>query len=231
MMQGTETQRRRPGQARARPRQQTRRRVSAPIKVGIVVVLGILVLAAIFYFSSAGGAAGKYAYQVGKPGPGQPAPEIRLASTDGTRFDLAALRGQTVMLFFQEGIGCQPCWDQIRDIEARQDQFQSLGIDKVVSITGNITGDPLEALKAKAALEKIKTPVLSDPGLTVSRSYSANQYGMMGTSADGHSFVVVGKDGVIAWRADYGGAPQYTMYVPVANLVADLRKGLGGAAP
>lgn len=221
-MQRTET-RRQP--ARARARQRARRGLGGPLKVAIVVLLGVLVLGAIFFLNNAGGAAGKYAYQVGRPGPGEAAPGFKLAATDGTTFDLAAMRGRTVMLYFQEGVGCQPCWDQLRDIEAHQDQFQALGIDQVVSITG----DPPEALKAKAALEKIRTPVLSDPGLTVSRSYSANQYGMMGASADGHSFVVVGKDGVIAWRADYGGAPQYTMYVPVANLVADLKKGLSGA--
>jgi peroxiredoxin Q/BCP len=39
----------------------------------------------------------------------------------------------------------------------------------------------------------------------------------------------VGPDGEIRWRADYGGSPNYTMYVPVANLVADLRAGLTGA--
>ena len=31
---------------------------------------------------------------------------------------------------------------------------------------------------------------------------------MMGDMRDGHSFVLVGPDGVIRWRADYGGSPQ-----------------------
>jgi peroxiredoxin Q/BCP len=70
------------------------------------------------------------------------------------------------------------------------------------------------------------TPVLSDPDLAVSRAYHANDYGMMGTRRDGHTFIVVGPDGRIQWRADYGGAPAYTMYVPVDVLVADLRRGL-----
>jgi hypothetical protein len=51
---------------------------------------------------------------------------------------------------------------------------------------------------------------------------------MMGTSRDGHSFIVVGPDGLIRWRADYGGAPDYTMYVPSQSLLADLRAGLAG---
>ncbi|MGT2467877.1 hypothetical protein ACVOMV_28040 (plasmid) [Mesorhizobium atlanticum] len=50
---------------------------------------------------------------------------------------------------------------------------------------------------------------------------------MMGDARNGHSFIVVGPDGRIKWRADYGGAPDYTMFVPAKNLVADLRRGLG----
>ncbi|XES00911.1 hypothetical protein HEP87_61260 [Streptomyces sp. S1D4-11] len=49
---------------------------------------------------------------------------------------------------------------------------------------------------------------------------------MMGTSRDGHSFLLVGPDGTIRWRADYGGAPDYTMYVPVDKLLADLKAGV-----
>jgi peroxiredoxin Q/BCP len=48
---------------------------------------------------------------------------------------------------------------------------------------------------------------------------------MMGTSRDGHSFILVGPDGVIRWRADYGGAPDYTMDVPVTQLLANLKAG------
>ncbi len=122
---------------------------------------------------------------------------------------------------------CQPCWDQIRALEAEPEKLRSLGIDEVVSITT----DPLDQLQQKVADEGLATPVLSDPDLAVSQAYSANLYGMMGTSRDGHSFVVVGPDGRIRHRADYGGAPDYTMYVPLPNLVADLRRGLDDARP
>ena len=84
----------------------------------------------------------------------------------------------------------------------------------------------MDALKQKVSLEGIASPVLSDPGLRVSGTYSANQYGMMGAGADGHTFIVVGPDGVIRWRADYGGPPKYTMYLPVSSLVADMRYGM-----
>ena len=162
-------------------------------------------------------------FQVGQPGPGAAAPAIRLASTAGGEFDLSAARGKTVLLYFQEGVGCQPCWTQIRDIERGQARFAALGIDQMVSITGN----DLRSIREKASDEALTTPVLSDPNLAVSKTYQANQYGMMGTSADGHTFIVVGPDGKIRWRADYGGAPDYTMYVTVDKLIADMSSGLG----
>jgi peroxiredoxin Q/BCP len=50
----------------------------------------------------------------------------------------------------------------------------------------------------------------------------------MDGSADGHTFIVVGPDGRVDFRADYGGAPNYTMYVPISTLLADMKEGLHG---
>jgi len=208
------------------------RRFRTGVKALVFSGAALLVLGVIYFLnmtssSSAGTKqAGKYPFVSGDPGPGTSAPPIVLPSTDGRTFDLAALRGKTVLLFFQEGLSCEPCWTQIKDIESNFGQFQALGIDTMVSITT----DPLDALKQKVADEGISTSVLSDPNLAVSRTYSANRYGMMGESSDGHSFIVVGTDGRIKWRADYGGAPNYTMYVPVATLLADMKEGLNGKA-
>src|SRR5712692_6653284 len=209
-----------------------RRGLSFGVLVAIIVGAAVIALAVIFFVfnqagSSAGtGQAGQYAFQVGSPGPGATAPEIKLPATDRSTFDLAAMRGKTVLLYFQEGLTCQPCWDQLKDIQSNIDQFHALGIDQIVSITT----DPLNTLQQKVADEGFSIPVLSDPGLTVSRTYTANGYGMMGASRDGHTFIVVGPDGLIKWRADYGGAPKYKMYVHDPNLIADIRAGLSGGS-
>ncbi len=213
------------------PQKSLNRRVGivAAVAVGVAVVA----LGAIFFASNSGpsssGQAGKYPVQVGSPGVGEEAPPIELPSTEGGTFDLASAtaQGETVLLYFQEGLMCQPCFDQIQDMEAQSGAFEELGIDRTVSITN----DPLDALERKVANEGIaSTPVLSDPDLAVSRTYEANNYGMMGGSKNGHTFIVVGPDGEIKWRADYGGAPDYTMYVPVPNLLADMREGLEGGS-
>jgi len=164
-------------------------------------------------------AATRYPYVVGSPGPGAEAPAIRLRASDGSTYDLSTRRGKTVLVFFQEGVGCQNCWEQLKDIESNMSAFKAQGIDEVVTVTG----DPADALRQKVALEGLRSPVLSDPGLAVSLTYHANGFGMMGNSADGHSFIVVGPDGRIQTRADYGGPPNYTMYVPTSQLISDIK--------
>ncbi|QIN85381.1 redoxin domain-containing protein (plasmid) [Rubrobacter tropicus] len=197
--------------------------VFAAILLPAVAGLGaIFVLSAPEQPASAGGQAGRYPIQVGDPGPGEEAPPMKLESAQGDTFDLSQKRGETVLLYFQEGLGCQPCWDQIRDIEANMGGFEELGIDEVASITNN----PPDALEQKVEDEGISTPVLTDPNLAASKTYDTNSYGMMGGSTNGHTFIVVGPDGEIRWRADYGGAPDYTMYVPAPDLLADMRAGL-----
>ena len=206
------------------------RRLRTGVKAAVFIGVAMIALGAIYVLNTLNGPsasknqADTYTFAVGNPGPGEQAPPITLQSTDGSIFDLSAQRGKTVLLFFQEGLACQPCWDQIKDIESNMKQFQSLGINTIVSITS----DPLDALKQKVADEGLSTPILYDPNLAVSRTYDANKYGMMGESSDGHTFIVVGPDGSIRWRADFGGAPNYTMYVPISTLIADMKEGLNG---
>ena len=205
-------------QTQSKPAPGRRRGPMLPI-VGGIAIFGVLLV--VFIASRSSSSGGSYPYQVGAPGPGQPAPSVHLTATDGSTFDLGAQRGKTVLLYFQEGVGCQPCWTQITDIQKQRASFTAASVDEIVSITG----DPIDALRQKVSDEHVSIPVLSDSGLPVSQSYHANNYGMMGAGADGHTFVLVGPDGKIRWRADYGGAPDYTMYVPVNRLLADLQKG------
>ncbi|MHB1927853.1 MAG: peroxiredoxin family protein [Acidimicrobiales bacterium] len=180
------------------------------------------VVALLVVFLTGGHGSSSYTYQVGSPGPGAMAPDFTLRSNMGGSFDLAAQRGKTVLIFFQEGTGCEACWNQLQAIQTNLAALHRAGIDEVVSITT----DALGALRQAASTYGTTIPVLSDPSLVVSRAYHANDYGMMGTSADGHSFLVVGAGGRIRWRADYGGAPKYTMYVPVPTLVHQMEAGM-----
>ncbi len=214
--------------ARARAR---RKRRMAGLKTAGAVALGVVALGALFVLSNSGGSkgtgkAGEYEFVVGNPGPGEKAPPLQLPSTDGGMFYLASEHG-SVLLYFQEGIMCQPCWDQIKDIEAEFSKFEALGVDNVVTITT----DPLDALEQKAADEGLTSEVLADPGVGASREWGTAGIGMMGADMNGHSFILVNEKGEIEWRADYGGPPDHTMYLPVSNVLADMRAALGSGAP
>jgi len=215
--------------AAAPPIKSKTRAVQAPQRLPrLAATAAVVVVAAVvgLYFLSSShnskSSASAYPYAVGSPGPGQLAPDVKLPSTSGGSFDLASYRGKKpVLLYFQEGLTCQPCWDQISAIQKEEPKLHALGIGPIVSITT----DPLGLIRQKAQDEGLTIPVLSDEGGRVSDTYDARSYGMMGHDRDGHSFILVGKNGKILWRADYGGAPKYTMFVPVAVLLAQLQAG------
>lgn len=192
------------------------------IGVGLVVVVALGVLYLVYQSSQgkqdAGAGGSGFKHVTGQPGAGTTAPTFTLASSAGGQVSLTDFHGKNVLLYFQEGLSCQPCWDQIRDLEQNKAALTKAGVDAVVSITT----DPTNLIAQKVADEKLSTPVLSDPTMQVSQAYQANKYGMMGDMRDGHSFVLVGPDGTIRWCADYGGAPDYTMFLPTQKMLADL---------
>lgn len=163
-------------------------------------------------------AASGYKHAVGEPGPGEAAPDFTLASSKGGTLSLSDLRGETVLLYFQGGLMCQPCFDQLTDLEDNNDALREAGIDRIISISH----DPVDLLARKGSDMGLSTPLLSDPDMEAIRAYDANSYGMMGGSAAGHSFVLVDPEGTITWRADYGGAPDYTMFLPTEAMLTDL---------
>ncbi|MGH3032797.1 MAG: redoxin domain-containing protein [Gaiellaceae bacterium] len=187
-------------------------------------------IAGLYAITAGGGGGGSaggsddYPYAVGQPGPGDDALPLELASTAGGIFDLADYRGkEQVLLYFQEGLTCQPCWDQMRAIEQRLGKFRALGIEEIVSVTT----DPIDLIEQKMKDEGIQMPVLADVSAQFSSAWSANRYQMMHMGErNGHSFILVGKDGKIVWRGDYGGEPKYTMFLPVDVLLRDLRQGI-----
>ena len=203
-----------------------RRRVITRIAVVAAVVVVLVALFAIYRSTNDGstdasGGSGEYVYQVGRPGPGDQAIDFSLPSTKGGSMSLADFKGKSVLTYWHEGLGCQPCWDQIRAIEEDQTALKAAGIDEFVAITSG----PLDALRQKMTDDSLASVTLADSDLAVSKQYEMNQFGMMGDSRDGHSFVLIGPDGTIEWRADYGGAPNYTMFVPVGTLLSQLEAG------
>ena len=232
------TKRSGPGRADARGRSTpvaAARRSRTPwILAAVVVVVAVGVLFAIYRTATprpgAASAAASDRYAVGSPGVGALAPDFALPNVTGHPAGAAPIsrlsdyRGKTVLLYFHEGLGCQPCWNQIRDLQNNPSVLSGLGVDQLVTITSG----PGDLVAQKMADDRLTAPALVDSDLAVSKRYQANQYGMMGDDRDGHSFILIGPDGHIQWRADYGGSPKYTMYVAPEQLAADLRAGRTG---
>ncbi len=72
--------------------------------------------------------------------------------------------------------------------------------------------DPLPSLTAEVKKYGISSPVVSDSDRKVCASYRVNCQSMGGKP--GHTFVLVGKDGMFKWFRDYGAL----MYVQVDAL-------------
>jgi len=155
------------GKSKAVQRPRTWLRIGIPV-VAVAAVIGVL-FAIFSNSSSSSSGASAYPYQVGSPGQGSAAPGFTLAASTGGQVSLPAYRGKTVLLFFQEGLTCQPCWDQITDLQKYAAQLKAAGVDQVVSITS----DPAGAVTQKAHDMGLTIPVLSDPDLAVSQQYHA----------------------------------------------------------
>jgi len=207
---------------RAQSGRARRSRVPVPLILGIVAI-GVLVVGIAAFNTLNGGGKQIVAYDVGRPGPGDAAPDFTLAQAGGATFHLADARGKQVLLYFHEGLGCDPCWRQIDAIQADLAQFKSLGIDEVVAISA----DPAAAQAQRALRTGITLPTLADPDRAVSGAFGTLAYGMMNGALPGHTFILVGPDDKIRWRADYGGPPNYTMFVADDTLLTELRRALG----
>lgn len=158
------------------------------------------------------------------------APAFTLPSTKGGEVSLSDYAGKkNVLLYFQEGIMCAPCWEQVEDIQKVYDKFQQLDIEVLT-----ITVDPMNALKKESAKRGIMLPVLEDADLKISTAYDVLEDSMHPGSRPGHTFVLIGKDGEILWKKAYfiaSGSTEMTMQMPDGSTMTMNMGGMDMGAP
>lgn len=123
------------------------------------------------------------------------APLFTLPASDGTTVTLEQLRGDPVLLYFNEGAGCDACIAQMGAIED-EPGFADAGITvlPIVMNTADVINEQRERLDVEA-------PFLLDDG-AVSSDYGTLGNGMHGY-LPGHGFVLIDGEGQQLWQAEY----------------------------
>jgi len=126
-----------------------------------------------------------------------------------------SLYRQKTLVFFSEGVMCQACFVQIRDLEKLGAQLKQRGI-RLVSVTPDSPGDLRQAIEQYG----ITTPMISDSDHSMSEAFNTLGKGMH-ASTPGHAFALIQK-GKVLWYHDYWLPPDQTMYVQPKKLLADI---------
>ena len=194
-------------------------------KGGLIAGTVVIVIAASFIlpgvFKSNGMASGAHSMAAGvNMGEGLPVGSLvpsfseKDVVTGQTISSKSLLKGKT-LLFFSEGIMCQACFQQIKDIEDVGAELAQRGI-RLVSITPDSSSD----LKQVVGQINIRTPMISDSNRNMSKAFNTLGQGMHGNSP-GHAFALI-SGGKVLWYRDYWLAPYRSMYVKPAELLKDI---------
>ena len=145
---------------------------------------------------------------------GDQAPEFALTDVvSGEQVTAASLQARKTLLFFSEGVNCQPCMVQAADLE-KAGALDAQDI-QLVSVTTDQPGDLAEAARQYG----ITTPLLADPTTEMSSAYGMLGHGGMGhPETDGHAFMLLDEAGEIRWHRAY-----QEMYVKPAQLLRDMK--------
>jgi len=123
------------------------------------------------------------------------APPFTLPTSDGRTVSLSDFAGTPVILYFNEGAGCDACLLQMAEIE-KEPGFADAGI-AVLPIVMN-TADQINPDRERLG---VATPFLLDDG-TVSAAYDTLGTGMH-EGLPGHGFVLVDAKGMQRWYGNY----------------------------
>jgi peroxiredoxin len=151
-------------------------------------------------------------------GVGSVAPDFTLEDASGVTFTLSNYRGKTnILLLFNEGLSCQPCLQQMHDLDGLSKQFGSMSV-----LVVSVTPDSVNQLRGWMVSAGPQTGrVLADPALVAFNLYQPTG---TGGSMMTHTFLLINRAGVVVWRHDYGPS---NMYVQNTEILIAVTKAIG----
>lgn len=131
---------------------------------------------------------------------GEEAPEFKVKDYSGKTISSLDYSGKNLLLYFNEGVGCAPCWQQIVQLQKDQEKFKVLNTEIVT-----VGVDSTDLWKPIVEANKIELAILIDADRKISRDYKALDLAssMHAGNKPGHTFVLVGSDKKIKWVGDY----------------------------
>jgi len=124
---------------------------------------------------------------------------------------LSDYRGRNVLLYFNEGVGCDACFYQMVELEQNADRFAAAGIDLIP-----VVANPVDLVRPELDRFGLRIPYLIDEGTSVSQAYGMLGQGMH-ANLPGHGFVLVDGEGNIRWKQEYP-----SMFVSADELLSAL---------
>jgi len=202
-----------PGSARARAAAQRKRQAARRARLRLAGWLAAAAAAAGLIIAtalSAGSGSGTAQSSAVRSAPG-----FTLASTNGQTISLAGYRGRDVVLYFNEGVGCDACFYQMTEFQDHVADLARAGIT-VVPIVMN----PVGQVRPQLAAFGIRTPYLIDATGSVSRAYGMLGKGMH-PGLPGHGFVLIDARGIQRWHGEY-----LSMYLSATGLITQVKAHL-----
>lgn len=184
----------------SKPRPRRARRRFDPSWGQVIVVGLVLVAGTLFYIGNRSSG--------GEVRSGQ-APPFTLTSTDGSNVSLSDYAGRNVLLYFNEGVGCDACFYQTVELENNADRLEAADIALLPIVV-----NPVDQVQGELMRFGITTPYLIDAEGRVSKDYGVMGKGMH-ANLPGHGFVLIDRSGQVRWTKEYP-----SMYASTSELLA-----------
>ncbi len=149
----------------------------------------------------------------GGPVKAHAAPAFTLPTSNGGRVALSDYRGHNVLLYFNEGVGCDACFYQTVELERNADELKARDITLLPIVV-----NPADQVLATLQQFGINTPYLIDADGSVSSAYGVMGKGMH-ANLPGHGFVFIDRSGEIRWEKEYP-----SMYASASEVLSAVSK-------